>query len=302
MTPAELLEIYYHSKLRKWNATTLRDSKRNLSRFLEFLKAAGVTRAMAITALHLQNYRAHLDASKLSQNSIYDYLSVVCTWLRWAFLAGHLLEDPGREFKIKRSKAHTRFIPTQTQVQALLNIPSQRNRLDQRIRTAFELLYGTGLRRAELLKLNLQDIEHDPPGVWVRRGKGGKDRLQPLGDKLFGILTSYLEDTRALFSPGPGENALFLGLRGNRWSEIAFAKTFAFYAGRAGMPRLSPHGLRNAFATHLLENGAELHQVQFLLGHEDIRTTERYTQLHPLELQKIHRRFHPRAHRKTARG
>ena len=212
--------------------------------------------------------------------------------LRWAEDAGLVLWS-GLDFQEKPPPSPLRFVPTQSQMLQLLAAPPN-TLLGERDRTILETIYGTGLRCGELCALNLQDL--DGQGLWVRQGKGAKDRFVPIGPHLWSVLESYLKDVRPRLR-AVGKSALFLARWGRRLGPVSLSWLIRRYARSLGLTGLCTHSLRHAFGTHMLEGGANLVEVKLLLGHSRLDSTQRYTQVHVAELIREYQRTHPRARR-----
>lgn len=201
-----------------------------------------------------------------------------------------LIEAPKPEQPLPRSLS-------EAQVEALLLAPDTSQPLGLRDRAMLEILYATGLRVSELIGLQFSQVSIDP-GVVRVMGKGNKERLVPLGEEAIDWLQNYISHARAdLMTRHPPCNALFVTNRGSGMSRQAFWYLLKRYALQAGInpELLSPHTLRHAFATHLLNHGADLRVVQMLLGHSDISTTQIYTHVAKQRLQDIYQQHHPRA-------
>ena len=183
---------------------------------------------------------------------------------------------------------------TETEVDALLRAPDPSMPLGLRDRAMLEVLYATGLRVSELVAVALPQINL-AQGVVRITGKGGKERLVPLGEEAIVWLNRYLREARPDLVRGSGSAAVFLTRRGEAMTRQAFWCLLKKQARAAGIAKpLSPHTLRHAFATHLLNHGADLRVVQMLLGHSDIATTQIYTHIANARLQELHRQHHPR--------
>lgn len=157
-----------------------------------------------------------------------------------------------------------------------------------------EVLYGSGLRVSELISLKLAEVNLED-GFLVCRGKGGKERIVPLGRTACSAIKRYLAEVRPLLVLGERDE-LFLSRRGKPFTRQGFWKLLGQHARKAGLAsRISPHILRHSFATHLLERGADLRSVQLMLGHSQITTTQIYTHVSRERLRKVYDRFHPRA-------
>jgi integrase/recombinase XerD len=299
---AELVQLFLERRLSR-SPITLHNSLVMLQGFITFAPEE----AGAIVEAHLSRYRLALSQLPIDPGTAYSRFLLVRQFLRWACTEEHILIDPGASFREKRPRRNQRFVPTRAQMEALLHQrlppgyrcgPPDRDWLGDRDRITWELAYGTGLRRAELARLNLQDYERNPPGLWVRQGKGKKDRQVPVGDRLAKRLEHYLRKIRPALRPLPEERAFLIDREGGRFNSHAIAARFRLYADLLELPKFSLHGLRHAFATHLLEGGATLQEVGLLLGHSNLEATERYTQILPLELLREYRRTHPRARRR----
>jgi len=183
---------------------------------------------------------------------------------------------------------------TEAEVETLLNAPDIKKSLGQRDRTMLEVLYATGLRVSELIGLTPLQVNLRQ-GVVRVSGKGNKERLVPLGEEAIGWLQLYMLEARPELVKGKSVDALFPTNRGSAMTRQAFWHLIKRYAVKAGIRKtLSPHILRHAFATHLLNNGADLRVVQMLLGHSDISTTQIYTHIARERLKKLHAEHHPR--------
>lgn len=185
-------------------------------------------------------------------------------------------------------------ILTEEDVESLLQAPDTSKLLGLRDRVLLEILYATGIRVSELVGLQLNQVNLHQ-GVLRVTGKGNKERLVPLGEEAVSWLEKYLENTRADLLKGKITDALFVTKRGTEMSRQAFwylIKRYAFQADIAST--ISPHTLRHAFATHLLNHGADLRVVQMLLGHSDLSTTQIYTHVAKARLKSLHSRHHPR--------
>lgn len=181
------------------------------------------------------------------------------------------------------------------EVEALLAAPDRTTPLGLRDAAMLEILYATGLRVSELVGLRLSDLHLDA-GYLRCVGKGDKERIVPLGDEADATLQSYLATARPELERERRTDRLFLNARGGPLSRQGFWKIIKGYAKKSGLPsELSPHVLRHSFATHLLENGADLRSVQVMLGHADISTTQIYTHVNRERLRRIYDDFHPRA-------
>jgi len=180
------------------------------------------------------------------------------------------------------------------EVEALLEAPDTATPLGMRDRTMLELLYATGLRVSELVGLRTDQVRL-AQGVLRVTGKGGKERLVPFGEVAGEWLERYLRETRPALLRGQASDALFPGRGGRPMTRQTFWHRLRRHARQAGISRpISPHGLRHAFATHLLNHGADLRVVQMLLGHADLSTTQIYTHVARERLQSLHARHHPR--------
>lgn len=186
----------------------------------------------------------------------------------------------------------------ESQVEQLLAAPNTSDDLGLRDRAMLELLYATGLRVSELVNLQLSQLSLEP-GVIRVMGKGDKERLVPVGEIALEWITRYLKQSRPVLLPVQAKltNAVFVTKRGQAMSRQAFWYMIKRYGQKAGIAadHLSPHTLRHAFATHLLNHGADLRVVQMLLGHSDISTTQIYTHVADQRLQDLYRQHHPRA-------
>jgi site-specific recombinase XerD len=261
----------------------------------EFLTVVGS--APEVSAAHFQLYLKRLDQRALTKTTRYSNFLRIRSWLAWAVQNGHLFSAPSIEFPAPRRTLPKSACPSKRQIEKLLAIPDQSTLLDERNLVALELAYGTGLRRGELSRLDLQDFQRKPASILVRCSKGQKDRWVPIGDHLAQILETYISEIRPRFQPAPTERALFVSQNKKRWPGYMIARYLQRYARQAGLPALNLHALRHAYATHLLQAGAQLHEVRRLLGHSRIDTTEIYTHLLPLDLIREHQRTHPRARR-----
>lgn len=214
----------------------------------------------------------------------------------WARRKGLIDADPC--LKLQASKQPQRFPKTlsEDQVDALLQAPVVSQPLGLRDRAMLETLYATGLRVSELVNLGVLDVNLSDGVVRVTQGKGGKDRLVPMGMEAQHWVDRYLAEARPALLGRHRSDALFITGRGGPMTRQAFWQLIRKYAIRAGIRApLSPHVLRHAFATHLLNHGADLRVVQMLLGHADISTTQIYTHVARERLRQLHARHHPRA-------
>lgn len=223
------------------------------------------------------------------------YLSTLRRFYRYQVAQGRRSHDPTRKIAMPVQSSRLPKVLSEVQVERLLAAPRLDTTLGQRDRAMLETLYATGLRVSELVGLKVHELHLDM-GVLRVFGKGSKERLVPLGEQACDWLRCYLGDGRPALLAGRQSDEVFVTGRGAAMTRQAFWQLIKRYALQAGMDpaRLSPHVLRHAFATHLLNHGADLRVVQLLLGHADISTTQIYTHVARERLKILHAQHHPR--------
>ena len=221
-------------------------------------------------------------------------LTVFKRYFRWA-LREHLLgADPTLKLLTARQPMRVPKVLSEAQVEALLDAPDVDTPLGLRDRTMLELMYASGLRVTELVTLKSVHVSLDEGALRVT-GKGSKERLVPFGEEAHAWIRRYISQSRPSILKGQASDALFVTARGGAMTRQMYWKLIKQHALRSGVRvPLSPHTLRHAFATHLLNHGADLRAVQMLLGHADISTTTIYTHVARERLKTLHAAHHPR--------
>lgn len=249
---------------------------------------------------HIRTYLGTLYANGLSKASAARALAAVRSWFKWLAKTGRVEQSPAALVATPKLPKHLPRVPTIEQMNRTVDGMSEDFAAwPARDRVIFELLYGCGIRNAELVGLDLADIHWANEAILVR-GKGRKERYVPLGDAAAQALRAYLSEREArLQTTGKHTNALLLNarLRGNcRLTTRSVGRIVKSLAVAHGLPaEVHPHTLRHAFGTHMLEEGADLRAIQELLGHERLSTTQRYTQLTAGHVAEVYDRTHPRA-------
>ncbi|CDG81505.1 site-specific tyrosine recombinase XerD [Janthinobacterium agaricidamnosum] len=269
--------------------------RRDLRLFVRWLEVTrpGRDNLLQVGTSDLQDYFAarHEDSKPSSSNR---RLSVLKRFYQMALRQKQITIDPC--LKMVSAKQATRFVHTlsEAQVEALLAAPDVSTPLGLRERTMLELMYASGLRVSELVDLKSVELSLND-GVLRITGKGAKTRLVPFGEQARLWIERYLQEARGLILGGQADDALFVTRRGGPMTRQMFWVLIKKHALKAGISApLSPHTLRHAFATHLLNHGADLRVVQLLLGHSDISTTQIYTHVARERLKLLHAQHHPR--------
>jgi len=283
--------LWLEDGLSKNSLDAYRRDMRAFARWLDVTKAG--TSLLAVARADIDAYFAarHDDTKPSSSNR---RLSVLKRFYQQALRQNRIAQDPC--LKVASAKQPTRFVHTlsEAQVEALLAAPDAREPLGVRDRTMLEVMYASGLRVSELVALKITELGLNE-GVLRITGKGSKTRLVPFGGQARAWLERYLGEARGVILGGQQDDALFVTARGAAMTRQMFWVIVKKHATRAGITApLSPHTLRHAFATHLLNHGADLRVVQLLLGHADISTTQIYTHVARERLKQLHAVHHPR--------
>ena len=229
-----------------------------------------------------------------SPRSLSRYLSGFRQFYRWLLREGRISKDPTALIENPKLGRGLPKALSEKQVADLLEAPQVSTPLGLRDRTMLELMYAAGLRVSELVGLELISVNLNQ-GVVRITGKGGKERLVPLGEEAISWLQRYLREARPALMNGHGSPLMFVTARKNGMTRQAFWYAIRKHAQAAGIGRpVSPHMLRHSFATHLLNHGADLRVVQLLLGHSDLSTTQIYTHIAREGLKQLHSKHHPR--------
>jgi integrase/recombinase XerD len=268
--------------------------RRDLRQFNEWLRANRAGSVLAADRTSLQGYLGARLRQGQSQRSTARFMSCVRGFYRYLLREGRITVDPTLDVESPRLGRPLPKSLSEADVDALLQAPDPDDALEFRDRTMLELLYACGLRVSELTGLLLVQVSLNQ-GVVRVFGKGSKERLVPMGEEAHTWLRRYLAGPRAELLRGTTCDVLFPSRRGTQMTRQAFWYRIKIYARRAGIKKdLSPHTLRHAFATHLLNNGADLRVVQMLLGHSDLTTTQIYTHVAKQRMQELHAQHHPR--------
>lgn len=271
---------------------TLSSYRRDLEAFNGWLVQTQLP-LTSVTRHHLLKYLSVLPGQGISSRSQARYLSALRGFFHWAKRENRVTEDPTHDVQRPRQVASLPDILTETDVEALLAAPDVTTPIGLRDRAMFEVLYAAGLRVSELVSLTLPQVSLNQ-GLVRLVGKGNKERLVPLGEEARHWLVRYLEEVRA--AQGRISQAVFLSNRGEQMTRQTFWYRIKAMAKVAGIRKhLSPHTLRHAFASHLLNHGADLRVVQLLLGHSDLSTTQIYTHVAQARLSRLHAEHHPRS-------
>jgi integrase/recombinase XerD len=275
-------------------AASLASYRRDLTGFAAWLEARKRD-LLAAQRPDFEQWLADQFARRSKATSVARRLSALRRFYRLQLDRGVIAADPTLRVQAPKKPRRLPKHLSEAQVEALLAAPDTRTPLGLRDRAMLETLYATGLRVSELVGLRRSQVAQDA-GVVRVVGKGNKERLVPLGDEAVAWLDRYLRDVRPALAGAGKRDEVFLTQRQAPLTRQAFWALVKRYAVRAGIPAaaLSPHVLRHAFATHLLNHGADLRVVQLLLGHADITTTTIYTHVARERLKRLHAEHHPR--------
>ncbi|TWT29369.1 Tyrosine recombinase XerD [Posidoniimonas corsicana] len=268
--------------------------RRDMRRFFGWLAGR---RLESLTVSDLSDYPRHMNELGLAPSSIARHVASLRMFFRYLQLEGLLNDNQAELLSSQKLWQRMPTVLSPAQIDQLLSAPVRGEPLWRRDRAILETLYATGARVSELSNLRGRDV-HPDDGYCVCHGKGDKQRVVPLGERAVALLVEYQEKERPKLAERrePASEFLFLSTRGQRLGRERIWELIKKYAAAAGVTaKLSPHSLRHSFATHLVGGGADLRQVQEMLGHASIATTQIYTHVDHTRLKKVHDSFHPRA-------
>lgn len=277
---------------------TIKSYREDLTQVIEYFQTLpGMGPKVGIEALRprlLRSWLAWLHEKGYSRSTIARRLAALRSWCRFLRRQGLIEQDPAAGLRGPRKEQPLpHFLPADG-IKKLLETPEGKTPLGRRDRALLETAYSAGVRVAELVGLNLEDIDMDEGSATVR-GKGRRERLVFLGPPALEAIREWTDDRNALAKPKAG-NALFLNKNGTRLTTRSVGRILSKYLGSAGLdPQASPHSLRHSFATHLLNQGADIRGVQELLGHKSLATTQIYTHMSTTRLKDSYKKAHPRA-------
>lgn len=267
---------------------TVSSYKNDISSFSSWCDKEHLDR-LKITDLNLNNYISNLFSTGLKSSSINRKISSIKHFYLFLLKKKVIKNSPADEITTPKQEKYLPTSISEDEVESLLGSPKSSIKIERRDKAMIEILYATGMRISELVNLKLTDIDFNRSVLKVF-GKGSKERLVPYGEKAAEALRIYLEDRKKLDSKD-----VFLSNRGTRITRGAFWQRIKIYIKRENLKSsISPHTLRHAFATHLLNRGADLRSVQILLGHSDLSTTQIYTHIAKKRLGEILKKHHPR--------
>ena len=258
------------------------------------LRGVGEAQLVAF-ARHLSRARNRRNGKHLSPTTQCIYLDAVRAFFRFLLKRGAILTDPAAALPRPRAEALPRRVLSETQARRLMNAPPRGDVRGERDRAILETLYGTGIRRGECLRLEVTDVDLGQELLFVRNGKGKRDRIVPFSGRAAAALDLYLRERRPELLKSARQTALFLSSRGGRLTPSRLARLVQHHARMAGISGpVFPHALRHSYGTHLLKGKADVRHIQELLGHSSLETTALYTRVDVEDLRQVLARAHPR--------
>jgi integrase/recombinase XerD len=290
----EFLE--YLSLERGLSTNTLESYGRDLRHFAAYADAGGGGNPLHSGAM-VMDYLDSLRLSGRSAATLARRLAALRAFYTYLDQERGLTPDPTRHLQSPKLERRLPAVLSESEVATIVEAPDTSTPTGMRDRAMLELLYATGIRVSELIALRMEDWAPEPPRLRCR-GKGGKERIIPVGKRAVQTVNQYLATARRRLIRGRDPGALFLNHRGTLMTRQGFWKLIKKYAFMVGIEKdITPHTIRHSFATHLLDNGADLRAVQEMLGHADISTTQIYTHVSRTRLRQVYDEAHPRARR-----
>lgn len=288
---------------RSFSTTTINNRIVALARFAGWCDARGVDDVTEVTRPIIARYQRWLfyfrtdKGRALSPRVQHNHLTGIRQFFRWLTREGLVLSNPASELDMPRlPKTLPRTVLTTSEVEQLMIQPDLGTPYGVRDRAMLETLYSTGMRRTELLKLTIYDVDEGRGTVFIHLGKGGKDRVVPIGDRALQWIRKYLDEVRPKLAVAPDDGTLFLGQRGEGMDPVYLSDLVTRYVDKAELgKRGSCHLLRHTAATLMLEGGADIRFIQAMLGHADLSTTQVYTRVSIMKLKQVHTATHPGA-------
>ena len=273
---------------------TLDSYRSDLEQFSKWLEKNNLS-YLKTSKKEILSYLSFLFQKGLGSKTVARKLSSLKSFFRYLVFKSIIPNDPSSEVETPKLLKSIPKSISEKEVEALLAAPDEKTDIGLRDKTMIETLYSCGLRISELTNLELLNLNLRQAVIRVI-GKGQKERLVPMGDQLIGLLELYISSSRKNLLSKRHSDFLFLSTRGQRMTRQSFWHRIKHYCLASGFEpdKISPHVLRHAFATHLLNNGADLRVVQLLLGHSDLNTTQIYTEVARQRLKRLHTEHHPR--------
>jgi len=277
------------------SSNTIGAYRRDLDKYIDYLNEHKIAHIDFVDRQTIQQCLGYLHDQGASAKSLARFISTVRSFHQFALREKYAAKDPTVLIETPKYERRLPDVLEVDEIVALLETPDISKNNGYRDRTMLELLYATGMRVSELIQLEVENVNLIMGFVRVF-GKGNKERIVPLGDTVIDFLTKYIETVRPQLLKKTTTDALFLNLHGKPLSRQGIWKMIKQTGIKANINKtLTPHTLRHSFATHLLENGADLRAVQEMLGHSDISTTQLYTHVSKSQIRKMYNAFHPRA-------
>lgn len=283
-----------------YSAQSIENTRRFVGSFIDWCEERAVIRAIEVTRPVLERYQRHLyqyrkhDGQPLATASQYALLAPLKSFFKWLAKQNHVLFNPAAELELPRLRSTLPAVLTVEEIEKVLQVVDVTDPLGVRDRAMLETFYSTGLRRSELIGLGLHDVNMRAGVVRVRLGKGGKERMVPIGERALSWIDKYLLEVRPSLVVRKDEPTLFLSTEGEPFTPNHLTRVVAAYVDAAELgKRGACHLFRHTAATLMLERGADIRFIQELLGHEQLSSTQVYTRVSIRALKEVHTATHP---------
>ncbi|AQH01657.1 recombinase XerD [Burkholderia sp. KK1] len=307
--PADDPQSLYHQmrqflewqRERNYSEMGIKNRETNLRAFVAWCDERGLIRPQEVTRPVIERYQRYLflyrqkNGEPLSGRSQQIKLAPLRVWFRWLVRHHRILSNPAADMEMPRvEKRLPKHVLSEQEAEQILNVPDVTSSLGIRDRAILETLYSTGVRRSELVALEVGALDYERGTLMVRQGKGKRDRLVPIGERALAWIRKYLDEVRPQLMLGDGNRTLYLTRHGEALSVSEAGRMASDYIRRSGLDKSgSCHLFRHTMATLMLENGADVRFVQAMLGHANLETTQIYTHVAIRALKEVHTATHP---------
>lgn len=284
----------FMTDIRHKSLNTVESYKRDVTQYISYLDGTGVTDISSTTKTTVLSYLLYLQKEGRASSTVSRTLASLRSYYLFMMQNGVVKSNPTSNLEAPHVEKKIPKILSGEEVELLLEQPKNCDNKGIRDKAMLELLYATGIRVSELINLDVSDV--NVPMSFVRCKGGKKERIIPMGHQAKDTLENYINSVRKYMVKDENETALFVNCSGARLSRQGFWKLIKYYQHIAGIETdITPHTLRHSFAAHLLENGADLHSIQEMMGHADISSTQVYSRMMNSKIKDVYAKAHPRA-------